>query len=140
MLPLLQLKVHNVYTVQNLGYPPQQECPINFPLLVFASVCYCKISGSSAFSIFCHKVLYHKVRKVTDPNFEEKKNSVGLGLEGSKSLKNTPKIKFLGFQQKSYSFRYAFLLQHHSANGLYDQKSMKATNSRLLQVGVVRHG
>ena len=43
----------------------------------------------------------------------------GLSLEGPKSLKNAPKIRFLGFK-KFYLFKYAFLLQYHGANGLYN--------------------
>ena len=35
----------------------------------------------------------------------------GLDLEGLK----VPNVKFLGFWQKSYPFRYAFLLQHEVA-------------------------
>ena len=90
-----------------------------FGFVHFCICLQCKISGSSAFSIFFHKVLHPKVRKVTDKVFE-KKSSDGLGLKGSKSPQNSLKIRFLGFQQKSYSFRYAFLLQYHGANGLYD--------------------
>ena len=41
-----------------------------------------------------------------------KKTSYRLGLEGLKF----PKVKFLGFCQKSYSFIYVFLFQHKSAN------------------------
>ena len=41
-----------------------------------------------------------------------------MGLEGSKSPKYDPKLMFLGFWQKSYPFRYYFLLQHEITNGL----------------------
>ena len=41
---------------------------------------------------------------MTDPNFKFR----GLGLDRLKVLK----IRFLGFWQKSYPFRYTFLLQH----------------------------
>ena len=64
------------------------------------SICLqCKISGSSVFSIFFpHKVSHHKVRKVLS-QFSIK-TSDRFGLEG---LKN-PKVRFLGFWQKSYPF------------------------------------
>ena len=53
---------------------------------------------------FFHKVWHHKV-KLTDPNFCKFR---GLGLKGLKA----PKIRFLGFWQKPYPFRYAFLFQY----------------------------
>ena len=40
-----------------------------FGFVRFSIRLQCKISGSSAFSIFFHKVLHDKVRKVTDPSF-----------------------------------------------------------------------
>ena len=76
-----------------------------FGVVPFPICLQCKISRSSVFSIFSHEVSHHKVRKVMDPNFCKFR---GLGLEGLK----VPKIRFLGFWQKSYPFRYAFLLQH----------------------------
>ena len=63
----------------------------------------CKISGSSVFSVFFpHKVSHHKVRKVWSKFL--KKASDAPCLVGLKS----PKLRFLGFWQKSYPFRYAF--------------------------------
>ena len=41
-----------------------------------------------------------------------------LAWRAQKVQKYDPKINFIGFWQKSYPFRYAFLLQHDSANGL----------------------
>ena len=40
-----------------------------FGFVRFSIRLQCKISGSSVFSIFFHKVLHDKVRKVTDPSF-----------------------------------------------------------------------
>ena len=47
-----------------------------------------------------------------------KKISNGLGLKGSKSPQNGPKIRFFGFSQKCYRLRYSFLLQQESVNDL----------------------
>ena len=80
--------------------------------LIWFSICLqCKITGSSIFSIFLpHNVSHHNVKKVWSQLF--KKTSDRLGLEDLKS----PKVRFLGFWQKSYPFRYAFLIQHESVN------------------------
>ena len=46
------------------------------------------------------------------PVFEEAE----MSSEGSKSPKNGPKMKDLGFRQQFYLLRYSFLLQYKSAN------------------------
>ena len=51
-----------------------------------------------------HQVSHHK----SDGSKFLKISSEGLGLDGLK----VPKVSFLGFRQKSYPFRYGFLVQH----------------------------
>ena len=46
------------------------------------------------------------------------KKKVHIGSDGSKSPKDGPKVSFLWFWQKYYPFKYAFLLQFKSVNGL----------------------
>ena len=49
-----------------------------------------------------------------DPSFF-KKSSFGLGLD-LKKCQNDPKIRFLGFLQKSNPFRCGFVLRYENAN------------------------
>ena len=71
----------------------------NLALFVFQFICI--------FLFFPMKFHIIKQEKWRIPVFERKFRWVSYG-----GLK-----KFLGFQQKSYPFRYAFLLQYKSANG-----------------------
>ena len=67
------------------------------------------------FWFFFHKVGHHQSKKSDGFWFSKK---IQTGSEVLKSPKNDPKIRFLWFWQKSYPFRYAFLLHYESANGL----------------------
>ena len=80
--------------------PTLPRVSYQFGFVPFPICLECKISGSSVFSIF----------------FSWSKKSDGfqflqISLNGLESLK-VPKVRFLGFWQKSYLFRYAFLLKH----------------------------
>ena len=55
---------------------------------------HCKISRLSVFSYFFHEVRHHKVRKVTDLGLQKQ---IQIRSESSKSPKNDPKMRFLGF-------------------------------------------
>ena len=103
--------LHHLHGVKISGTPTLAGVSYQFGFIRFSIWLQCKISESSVFSIFFpHKVSHHKVRKVWSQFF--KKTSDRLDLEGLKC----PKVRFLGFWQKSYPFRYAFLIQHESAN------------------------
>ena len=94
--------------------PTLAELSYQLGFICFSICLQCKISGSSVFSIFFpHKVSHHKVRKVWFQFLKKTSDRPGLG--GLKS----PKVIFLGFWQKSYPFRYVFLIQHESAKVIF---------------------
>ena len=94
--------------------PTLAELSYQLGFICFSICLQCKISGSSVFSIFFpHKLSHHKVRKVWFQFLKTTSDRLGLG--GLKS----PKVIFLGFWQKSYPFRYVFLIQHESAKVIF---------------------
>ena len=77
--------------------PARMSYKFSFVRLSIQSVCNARSLDHQLFLYFFHKVLHHKVRKVADPRFWKKKGLDWLGFEVSKSLKNGPNKRFLGF-------------------------------------------
>ena len=74
-------------------------------LFMFSFVCNARSLDHQFFLFFLCKVSHPNVRIVMDPSFW-KKLQIGLAC---------PKVRFLEFWKKSYSFRYTSSLQYRSA-------------------------
>ena len=106
------MQVHNVYVVRKLvGNQPCQKCFRNLALFIFPSACNSRAPDHQFFLISFHEVKHHKIRKLVDPIFGKK---VQMGQEGSKSPKNAPKMRFLGFHQ-NISIQICFLASMHGS-------------------------
>ena len=78
-------------------------------LFMFSFVCNARSLDHQFFLFFLCKVSHPNVRIVMDPSFW-KKLQIGLAC---------PKVRFLEFWKKSYSFRYTSSLQYRSAKKKY---------------------
>ena len=59
----MQLKVYNIYVVENLvAHPPLPKYSINLALFIFPSVCNAKSPDHQFSLIFFHELRHHKVR------------------------------------------------------------------------------
>ena len=103
---ILQLKVYIVSVMKNKLGTHLSRSVLLIWLHSFSHLPGMQDLWTISFFFFSMKFHIIKWEKWRIPIFANKFR--GLGLEGLK----VPKIKFLGFWQKSYSFRYTFLLQH----------------------------
>ena len=105
---ILQLKVYIVSVMKNKLVTHLSMSVLLIWLYSFSHLPGMQDLWTISFSFFSMKFHIIKWEKWRIPIFANKFR--GLGLEGLK----VAKIRFLGFWQKSYPFRYAFLLQHEA--------------------------
>ena len=137
------LNLMNACNLKNIfGHPHQRKCPVNLALSVRSSVrLFFRNSQFSfvvvvvvvlfcfSFSDFLHEVRETKWKKWRIRALEKK---VWTCQKAPRSPKNGPKIRFLGYWQKSNLFIYTFLPQYENTNGLLSSKTTCLGKMRFL--------